>query len=85
MTHTIGHFEGPTGNTPGVPCVAGSRLSITNTIGRFEGPTGNTPGVPRVAGSRLSITNTIGRFEEPTGRTPRECPALRVSARAVGR
>ena len=58
---------------------------MADTIGRFEELTGSTPEVPCVAENRLSITNTIGRFEELTGRTPRECPALRVSARAVGR
>ncbi len=43
MTHTIGAFEGLTGSTPGVPCVAGNRLSMTDSIGRFEGLTGSTP------------------------------------------
>ncbi len=50
MTDSIGHFEGLTGNTPGVPCVAGNCLSMTDSIGRFEGLTGSTPGALCVAG-----------------------------------
>jgi hypothetical protein len=52
MTHTIGHFEGPSGNTPGVPCVAGNCLSITHTIGHFEELTGSTPGSALRCGAR---------------------------------
>lgn len=60
MLNTIGAFEGLTGSTPGVPCVAGNRLSMTDSIGRFEGLTGSTPECPCVAGlgeSRSPITS----------------------------
>lgn len=92
MTHTIGPFEGLTGSTPGVPCVAGLGESpspitsafVTSLAGDFLRATRERQGV-----SQDELARRVGSHQPQvsaweTGKKPIQVEQLAALLEALG-